>query len=37
MPHFGLILALPEWQGMADRLGAAGTDFVLDPQGRFIG
>jgi extradiol dioxygenase family protein len=37
MPHFGLILALPEWQAMADRLSAAGTDFVLPPQGRFIG
>ncbi|WPB55753.1 VOC family protein [Xylophilus sp. GOD-11R] len=37
MPHFGLILALPEWQAMADRLTAAGTDFVLAPQGRFLG
>lgn len=37
MPHFGLIMALPEWQAMADRLTAAGTDFVLKPQGRFIG
>jgi len=35
MPHFGLILALPEWQAMADRLTAAGTDFVLPPQARF--
>ena len=37
MPHFGLIMALPEWQAMADRLTAAGTDFVLPPQGRFLG
>jgi len=37
MPHFGLIMALPEWQAMADRLTAAGTDFVLKPQGRFLG
>jgi len=37
MPHFGLILALPEWQAMADRLTRAGTEFVLPPQGRFIG
>ena len=37
MPHFGLIMALPEWQAMADRLTAAGTDFVLAPQGRFLG
>ena len=37
MPHFGLILALPEWQAMADRLTQAGTTFVLPPQGRFQG
>ncbi|MDO9405660.1 MAG: VOC family protein [Polaromonas sp.] len=35
MPHFGLILALPEWQAMAERLKAADTDFVLAPQVRF--
>lgn len=37
MPHFGLILEQPEWQAMADRLSAAGTDFVLKPQLRFAG
>jgi len=37
MPHFGLILALPDWQAMAQRLEAAGTDFVLRPQLRFAG
>ena len=37
MPHFGLVLALPDWQAMADRLTAAGTDFVLPPQVRFEG
>lgn len=37
MPHFGLILELPAWQGMAERLTAAGTDFVLKPQVRFEG
>ena len=37
MPHFGLILALPEWQALAGRLTAAGTDFVLAPQVRFAG
>jgi extradiol dioxygenase family protein len=35
MPHFGLILMLPEWRAMADRLRAAGTAFVLEPQVRF--
>lgn len=37
MPHFGLILALPDWQAMADRLQAARTDFVLKPHLRFEG
>ena len=37
MPHFGLILEQPAWQAMADRLSAAGTDFVLAPQLRFAG
>ncbi|MBX3585699.1 MAG: VOC family protein [Ramlibacter sp.] len=37
MPHFGLVLALPDWQAMARRLEAAGTDFVLKPQVRYPG
>ena len=37
MPHFGLVLLLPEWQALADRLTAAGTQFVLPPQVRFAG
>lgn len=37
MPHFGLVLALPDWQAMAERLQAAGTAFVLAPQLRFEG
>jgi uncharacterized protein len=37
MPHFGLVLELPEWQAMAQRLRAAGTDFVLQPQVRYAG
>jgi len=37
MPHLGLILELPDWQAMAARLEAAGTDFVLKPQVRFEG
>jgi uncharacterized protein len=35
MPHFGLVLELPEWQAMANRLQDAGTAFVLKPQVRF--
>ncbi|RYF76675.1 MAG: dioxygenase [Comamonadaceae bacterium] len=37
MPHFGLALALPDWQALAARLEAAGTRFVLAPQVRFEG
>ena len=37
MPHFGLILQLDDWQALATRLEAAGTDFVLKPQVRFEG
>jgi extradiol dioxygenase family protein len=37
MPHFGLVLALPDWQAMAQRLTDAGTEFVMAPQIRFEG
>jgi extradiol dioxygenase family protein len=37
MPHFGLVLALADWQQLAERLEAAGTDFVMKPQLRFEG
>lgn len=37
MPHFGLILELSEWRSLAERLEAAGVDFVLPPQVRFEG
>ncbi|MBS0608473.1 MAG: VOC family protein [Proteobacteria bacterium] len=37
MPHFGIILLLPEWQALAARLKHAGTAFVLEPQVRFEG
>ena len=37
MPHFGLVLLLSEWRALADRLTAAGVDFVLPPQVRFEG
>lgn len=37
MPHFGLVLELPAWHAMADRLRAAGTQFVLPPQVRYQG
>lgn len=37
MPHFGLVLELPAWEAMAQRLRNAGTDFVLEPQVRYAG
>ena len=37
MPHFGVVLELPDWQAMAARLQAADTRFVLAPQVRFEG
>ena len=37
MPHFGLVLALPDWNAMAERLKDAGTAFVLAPHLRFAG
>lgn len=37
MPHFGLVLALPDWQALAQRLRDAHTEFVIEPQQRFAG
>jgi len=37
MPHFGLVLALPDWQALAQRLQTAGVAFVMEPQIRFAG
>ena len=37
MPHFGIVLELPAWRALAERLSAADTDFVLKPQVRFEG
>ncbi len=35
--HFGLVLAMDDWQALADRLRAAGTRFVIEPHVRFAG
>lgn len=37
MPHFGVILELPEWQAMAQRLRDHDVQFMLEPQLRFAG
>ena len=35
--HFGLVLSMPDWQALAERLRAAGTRFVIEPHIRFVG
>ena len=35
--HFGVILDLAAWRTLADRLEAAGVDFIIPPQVRFQG
>lgn len=37
VPHFGLVLAMPDWRDLAERLRTAGTDFVIEPRVRFEG
>ena len=37
MPHFGLVLELPQWQALAERLRTAGTGFVIEPHLRYAG
>ena len=37
VPHFGVVLSMPQWQEMADKLRAAGTEFVIEPYIRFKG
>ena len=35
--HFGVILDLASWRALADRLEAAGVNFIIPPQVRFQG
>jgi extradiol dioxygenase family protein len=37
MPHFGMVLALPDWRMLASRLHAAEVVFVIPPSVRFEG
>jgi extradiol dioxygenase family protein len=37
VPHFGAVLPMPEWEALAARLEAAGTEFVIAPTIRFRG
>jgi len=37
VPHFGVVLAMDDWRVLADRLQAAGVQFVIEPHIRFEG
>jgi len=37
VPHFGVVLAMADWQALADRLMAAGVRFGIEPHIRFKG
>ncbi|EKS67462.1 MULTISPECIES: VOC family protein [Caballeronia] len=35
--HFGVVLSIPQWNELADKLRAAGTRFIIEPHVRFKG
>ena len=35
--HFGVILSMPAWQALADKLTRAGVEFIIEPHVRFKG
>ena len=37
VPHFGVLLDPADWRALADRLVAAGVEFVIEPHTRFAG
>lgn len=37
VPHFGVVLTMPEWEALAARLTAAGVRFAIEPTIRFRG
>ena len=37
VPHFGIVLPMDEWRGLAERLEDAGVEFVIPPTVRFAG
>ncbi|HET9812841.1 MAG TPA: VOC family protein [Sphingomicrobium sp.] len=37
VPHFGLVLAMDDWQALAERLQRGGVEFVIPPTVRFAG
>lgn len=37
VPHFGVVLSMTDWQALADKLSAAGIQFLIEPGIRFKG
>ena len=37
VPHFGVVLDMPQWHALADKLKSAGTQFIIEPYVRFAG
>lgn len=37
VPHFGVVLTMPDWQALADRVATAGIPFGIAPHIRFQG
>lgn len=37
VPHFGVVLAMADWEALADRLKSAGVRFAIEPHIRFRG
>lgn len=37
VPHFGVVLNMAQWQTLADKVRAAGIEFVIEPYIRFQG
>ncbi|MDR5739935.1 MULTISPECIES: VOC family protein [unclassified Caballeronia] len=35
--HFGVVLSIPQWEALAEKLKAAGTRFIIEPHVRFKG
>ncbi|TVS07689.1 MAG: glyoxalase [Phycisphaerales bacterium] len=37
VPHFGVVLSMDDWKALAERVTAAGVEFILEPYIRFKG
>ncbi len=37
VPHFGIVLAMSDWQKLADKLTEKGVKFIIEPKIRFAG